>query len=696
MTQSNEDKLIRKDGNIPAKALVWTLVAMSLWVLLWFLPWPTWLGTNLWPKVGIALVIFVIPGIYLSLLLSGEDIPGIQNIISGFVLSHLILALMGLAGRALHLPFFYITNAYMILGIFLIAFYFLTRNHNQKNNPNIRSLIFGAISYLPLVIVAGLAVLMTIQRVITSDDLAYLAHITNWGQMPALNFSDVYFDTTEIESTRFWIVSAPFSQAFLSGISGVPGLLLLSGYYEPFLAVISIFCFYDLAKALRFSHSSAMASVAVQVAFMALLSDYLHPGAPFFHQLSTDKATAAFIFAPVFISSAIRTFNKARKGTTLNFLLLGISLTFMHPIISAYAVFIVSGIAVFGMSRESLKKNLIVLILAVVSLTPQIGIRLIKHEAQPTIPTLTDNLDRARGVESLITRIEGTPLYGFNPHILEMHIPYADRLHMDIRFFSWIWLLIPALAIVAAIKGLRNDYLKQYIAASTLLTLLAGIPFTGWILGYFVSAWMLERTTWLYPFGISTIFLFNIFIEKTRIGEQHKLLRIKALKIQYPSLTRLPIWVISISLILFIMREQGLPNIVRLENSTQRYQELISVGQYIGESTLSPVNIVGSDELNDFIPILSWKAKVISYRPEDTSYPYFYTQEERLERWLDRQAILSREESPAARIELIKKYEVRYLLIESYRFGFVKDLISSYSENFETQTFGRYLLIKFQ
>jgi len=697
MTQINEDKLFRKGGNISAKVLVWNLAAMFLWVFLWLSPWPTWLETNLWLKVGIALVIFIIPGIYLSLLLSGEDIPGIRNIVSGFVLSHLVLALMGLAGRVLHFPFLYIKNAFMILCIFLIALYFLTRNHYQKNNPNIRSLIISGLSYWPLAIIAGLAILLTIQRVITSDDLAYLAHVTNWGQMPALNFSDVYFDTSKIESTRFWIVSAPFSQAFLSVISGVPGLLLLSGYYEPFLAVLSIFCFYDLAKTLKITHSYAIISVAIQVTFLALLSDYLHPGAPFFHQLSTDKATAAFIFVPVFISSAIRMLKKAGKGTTLNFLLSGISLTFMHPIISAYAVFIIGGIAMIGVSRKNFKKNLFVVILAVVSLTPQIGVRFVKHEAQPTIPTLTDNLDQARGVESLITQIEGTPFYGFNPHILEMHIPYTDRLQIDFRFLPWIWLLIPLLAISAAIKGLHNDYLKQYIAASTLLTLLAGIPFTGWILGYFVSAWMLERTTWLYPFGISSAILLKVFIEKTNFEKRITSWRTKIdgnLEIGFATWTQSSVSVVAFILVLLVMREQSLPNLTRLENSTQRYLELISVSQYIDENTLSRVNIVGSDELNDFIPALSWKAKVISYRPEDTTYPYFYTQEKRFERWSDRQAILSRKESPAARMELIKKYNVRYLLIESYRVGFVKDLITAYPETFESQAFGRFLLIE--
>lgn len=679
------------------KSIIWNSIALLAWVFVWFAPWPDWFETALWLKIGIALAIFITPGAYLCLLLSQGNVIRSRYLTSGFILSHLLLALLGTSGRLVHWPFSYAKNIFMILGVFLIATNFLVQNHPTNKDLSSRKSFFRCLSFWPMGIIAVLAMLMTIQRVITSDDLAYLAHVTNWQQMPSLNFSDVYFDTNKIESTRFWIVSAPFGQAFLTDISKVPGLLLLNGYYEPFLVVISIICFYDLARTLGISHPSSMASIAVQVAFMALLSDYLHPGAPFYHQLSTDKATAAFIFAPVFITNAIQVLGENKKGTFLNFLFSGISLVFMHPIISAYAVFIVSGIAILGIDRSNLKKRFIVIILALVTLTPQVGVRLIKHEAQPTVPTVVDDTAQTRGLESLITKFEGTPFYGFNPQILKMRFPYAERFPFSTQFLSWVWITIPLLALIAAIPGIKNDYLKQYILSVTSLVALAGIPFTGWLLGYFVSAWMLERTVWLYPFGISTIFLFINFLDKNGFGKyiNTKGIRIyKELQISIHSLALFSIWVLSIVLLLAVMREQGLPNINSMQSSTRRYQELISIGQYIDKNTSSPVNIIGSDELNDFIPALSWKSKVISYRPEDTAYPYFYKEEEKNKRWLDRQAILSPEKSPDERMGLIQKYNIRYILIESYRLGKVKALISSYPANFKTFSLGRYLLIE--
>jgi hypothetical protein len=389
--------------------------------------------------------------------------------------------------------------------------------------------------------------------------------------------------------------------------------------------------------------------------------------------------------------------NKPTKGSFIIFLLTGLSLTFLHPIIAAFAVFIVSALSIFGIAKDNYKRNLMLVLLAIIILLPQVGVRFVRHEAQPAIPTDIEAVGVSQGIENLITRWGDTPFYGFSINILEMTIPYADRLPLPTEFLSWIWLIIPLSSVIISVKKLRNSKLSQYILAASLLVALAGIPLTGWILGYFVSAWMLERTTWLYPFGISSVFLLLAFWDHTKLGHHLNSLKVgirKKLQVEFTVLVDVSIWLVSTLLILLVMREQGLPNITRLQGSTNRYQELILIGQQIDKGTSQPVNVVGTDELNDFIPALSWKAKVISYRPEDTTYPYFYSEEEKLERWSDRQAIFSREASPEVRMEIIKKYDVRYILLESYRYGKVKELVTAYPLNFNTYTFGRYSLLE--
>jgi hypothetical protein len=142
------------------------------------------------------------------------------------------------------------------------------------------------------------------------------------------------------------------------------------------------------------------------------------------------------------------------------------------------------------------------------------------------------------------------------------------------------------------------------------------------------------------------------------------------------------------------MREQGLPDFSRLENASYRYRILTEIGAYIDAHAPGPVYAIGSDDLNDFIPALSWKAKVISYRPEDTAYPYFFSEEEKWKRWSDRRGILSTERPPDERMDLIRKYSIRYLLIEANGLGRLRELMSLYPANFNVLPFGKYYLIE--
>jgi hypothetical protein len=671
----------------------------AVWLFLWLAPWQNWLKVNLWIKTGISMICFIIPGAIFYSLLKRDTGSILRTILFGFVFSHLLIALLGLTGRFFHFSFLLIRNIFMLLGLFFISikFFVIYDSHQQVKIKTKQRVDSRITSYWPLALISVLAALMTIQRVISSDDLAYLAHITNWQHMPALDFADVYFDTDKVESSRFWIASTPFYQAFLTETSEIPGLVLLSGYTEPYLAFIAVLSFYKLARTLKMSHHSAMAAVAIQITFLALFSEYLHPGAPFYSQLSTDKATAAFIVTPIFISSAIQFWKKANGRNAFIFLLIGFSLCFMHPIFSAFAGFIIGAMLLLSTNRYTYKKYIVLLLLTGVALVPQIAIRLIEHEAQFKIPNNIDTIEQIKGIENQIIRLGDSNFYSYNPTVLEMHIPYGNYIPIQPKFLSLAWIVIPVSSFLAAIIGAKSNILKQYILATTSLVALAGIPYTGWILGYFVSAWMLERTTWLYPFGISVVFLLLAFRNNTKLGEllsSWRMQRQGKILVDFTFLSKILIWMISVFLILLSMREQGLPNITRLEKSTSRYQELSLVGLYIDKSTPQPVNVIGSDELNDFLPAISWKAKVISYRPEDVFYPYFYSAEEKTERLSNRQAIFSPQVLQDNKMEVLQKYNIRYILLEKYKFGKLKEMVSTYPTYFRSHFFGRYHLVE--
>ena len=678
-------------------AILWTVTITAIWLFLWFAPWQTLSVLSMWLKLAVALAIFIVPGFCIYGSIQAKSSGRLNHIVFGFVISHLILAVFGTLGRLLHFPFAYLKHGMMALGLILLLYYAIPRLASFKL-PQVGSSIPGnIISALPVILMVTFAALMTIQRVLSDDDLTYLALLTNWQNSAALNFNDVFFGADKFLSIRFWIVSTPFSQAFLSELSGLPGIFLLGGYYEPFLAALALFSVYELARTLGLSHVKATAAVVFQVLCLALLAEYLHPGAPFFRQLSVDKATATFIVIPVFLQSIVWYLSEPIKKNIILVTLTGLSLMLMHPIALVYAVMVAGLITVFGLNQTNLRARIGLLILLVAIMSPQIAIRFVKHEAQAVIPFSPEDTLTSSGIESMISVWGNTKFYGFNPAILAMHIPYADKLPIPAFILQFAWLIFPICGAVFALQRIRHDPLSQYVLACFLLGGLAGIPFTGWLLGSLVSAWMLERTLWLYPFGLGMVFALTALGDMTgltnRLTQWLRPLHTKT-TIDPPHWLLATLTVFCSAMILLTMREQNLPDFTRFTLNAQRYQEFTQIGEFMDSRTVGQTFAVGTDRFNDFIPAITSKIKLISYRPSDTSYPYFYSQAERNQRFQDRQSIFSNNLESADRIALMKKYNIKFLWLKGGEYYMVKNMVSTNPDIFIEHQFEGYYVIE--
>ncbi len=678
------------------KPILWTLLLSAVWILLWFAPWQTLLSFSIWLRLGIALIVFIVPGLCVYGLIQDAPSGWLNHLTFGFVISHLILALFGAVGRLLHFSFDLLKHAMMALSLVLLLYYAIPKLGSIRFNFGFAALR-NIITYWPLALMILLTGQMTVQRVLSDDDLTYLAYLTNWQHASALDFKDVFFGADKLTAIRFWIVSAPFSQAFLAELSGLHGVFILGGYYEPVLAALSIFSVYGLALTLGLSRSKATLSIVFQILFLSLLSEYLHPGAPFFHQLSTDKATAAFIFIPVFLQSIVWYLGNPVKSNVILVALAGLSLMMMHPVALVYAIMVAGLIAVFGLDQSNLRARLVLLILLVLIMSPQIAIRFVKHEAQSAIPYSTEDIQTSGGIESMISFWGDTNFYGYNPAILAMRVPYANHLPIHPFILQFAWLAFPIAGAFFAVQLIRRDHLSQYVFACFLLGALAGIPFTGWLLGSLVSAWMLERALWLYPYGIGMMFLLTALDDMT--GFTNRLT-----KRTRPLLTATRVdprlWLLSTLTVFFtiplllVMREQGLPNLARFESNAQRYKEFAQIGKFMDDRASGQTFAAGTDRLNDYIPALTSKIKLISYRPSDPSYPYFYSLDERNRRLKDRQAVFSNRVDAEDRIALIGKYQIKFLWLKGGEYYMVKNLIAAHSDIFVEHKFEGYYVIE--
>lgn len=652
--------------------LILTVLAALLWIFLWFFPWIERLHHIFWLQLGAGLAVFIIPGFCTFGLLNNH--PGVEfnHVTFGFVISHLIFALLGLMGRLIHLSFETIVFLMMAYGFVVLIIYILLKVDYDVKFQVYQGRLTYFLSILPFLIICLMVSMIVVQRTLTDDDLSYLAFLNNWQYSTHLDFNDLIFDTSQLVQPRFWLMSAPFAQAFLAEISKVPGILILSGYYEPFLVIISAFCWYELALELKLSPKAASASVVLQLSFLLLLSEYLHPGSPYFNQLSSDKATAAFILVPVFFQSLIKLLDSSTWKHKLLFLLTGLSLTFMHPIIVAYAAFIAGVLVLFNKSNQGLRNKVVPIAILIIILIPQVLIRFAKVPAMQATSFEAETVLNQSGSNTLVTQWGDTRYYGFNANILAMKMPYKANIPLPELILKWSWLLIPVIAVIFAVKQL-NDPIAQFIVAGFLLCFLTGFPFTGWIFGYFLNARMLARSVWLFPYGISAAYLLlNI---GNRFWNRPDTKRVR-LRTSTWSLIILTLF--SMTLFFLFFRENKLPDFEKFSLKSIRYQGFSTAGQVLDHLIADHAVVAGSENLNDFIPGVSWKAQIVTFRVSEPSNMFYFSSTERTERIADAQVLFSKTASPEDRLLLIRKYNIHYLVLQRGDLKLFNDLITNY------------------
>lgn len=673
--------------------LLWAVLVASAWLALWYLPWQAELHSIVWLQLGGALILFVAPGACVYGILVDRGGVTFSHVTFGFVISHLMFALLGTLGRYFHLSFDAMKFAMAGLDYIFMVIYLRRRIRDgiQINLKQINAARIIALSTLLLVALA--ACLVVIQRVLTDDDMTYLAYLTRWQFSNRLDFNDLIFGEPSLVHPRFWLMSAPFAQALLADLSQAPGILILSGYYEPFLVILSVLCWYELARTLQFSPRAAGASAILQLAFLLLLSDYLHPGSPYFNQLSADKATAAFIMAPVFFQSLMRLLDQPTKRNSLISLLTGLSLTFMHPVILAYSVFIGGALVLFRLKRKALPQLLLAIGIFIIILSPQVALRFASAHLQTDIPFIPEDVPNQRGMENLIARWGDTQFYGFNPRILDMNVPYGENIPIPEPVARQGWLILPVVSALFAVTRVRHNAASQFILACFLLCLLAWIPFTGWIIGYFLSAWMLERALWLFPFGLSSIFALTIIRDFARTRRPIKNSAAANLLLS-PNLSLLTITFLTLGLFFLHVRENNLPDFEKFTRKMQRYKDIALAGQAMDRQIMEQAYVMGSQNLNDLIPGITLKANLITYRISDPANMLYFTQAERERRIADTAAIFSKSTPAEDKLSLLEKYNVRFLLLQRGDLLLFEDLTTRHPDRAKAIEVGGVILLE--
>ena len=650
-------------------------------LLFWILAWILFRGingvVNPWLNLGIAISMFIVPGMGIYLLLV-KSFLSLESFLSGLSISIFITAVLGLIARVLHFPFTFVYYSVMIVGAAAWSA-LLARDQTIHFHVHInwKSILMGWPTYAGIV----LAVLYSMHGPWDSDDHIYLPYLTKWQHSTSLNFNEIMFGLNYTEDPRFWLAMLPMSFAVLSSLSGMHGILLLGAYLRVFLIILALLGTFYLARKTGMPPTTASFAVLAQVALLiGLTADRYQAGTTFFFRIQQDKATVAFLLAPIFLGSVTRLLAKPDRSSVALTLMTGFTLTMTHPVMLTYTIIIAGLYGFLYFHKTHSWRTLITLgIVFITILAPAASLRFI--DTWTTYHPFS--LEEAAGqsyMNALITTI-GDRFYSFKPSLLTLYIPGNIP---GYSFIAWVWLIIPVLTTIYGIRNLDQSDTARYALSGLLLIMLTGIPFTGWLIGFFVSASMLWRSVWMYPFGISTAFVLKALIESNLRTQlfQHAVHKLPPQIQQHGTgivlnCAALLLLVCSIK----VMDWQHIPNLRDFNRRVSYYRYLVEVGQELDHHMNGQQIIASNGELNAFLPGLSANARVLHMRgwhfTELSGVPR-QDAKQRVADWLSLFALKTAEQE---RIAILEKYKIRLIILNENN-DYKNDFFISYPERF--------------
>jgi hypothetical protein len=308
------------------------------------------------------------------------------------------------------------------------------------------------------------------------------------------------------------------------------------------------------------------------------------------------------------------------------------------------------------------------------------------------IPFGTQDIPVESGIENMVRIWGDSNFFGFNPGILDMKIPYANIIPIPQMLLRRGWLLFPILSAIFATRQAGKSIAARFLLSCFLLGFLTWFPITGWIFGYFLSAWMLERAVWLFPFGLSTIYTFLVIREFIEARKPFKIITRTVTSIS-PDWLLLMITIFAIGMFSLYLSENGLPDIEKFSRKSQRYQGFAIAGQELDRQISGFAYVIGSQQLNDLIPGISAKSKLITYRISNPANMQYFTTAQIDERISDTRGVFSKTLPPKDKMLLIEKYDIRFLFLQSIDLILFNDLISNYPDRIKVTEIGGVILL---
>jgi hypothetical protein len=212
--------------------------------------------------------------------------------------------------------------------------------------------------------------------------------------------------------------------------------------------------------------------------------------------------------------------------------------------------------------------------------------------------------------------------------------------------------------------NIKKHAVAPFIAATSALVVFSAIPYTGWLIGYFVSARMLWRTPWMIPIGLIGVTLIDQVIQfiapKISVHRSYKFTF-------YLVIVTSSLITAIFSIVVYRNDWRALNEIPAYKNTLEK---LSALGQYLEVNIDQPSIFLAAPQssdhltglftqsLMDYLPGLSSKSKVVVFR---WFYPPRRIEPEKLNLIFSTDPTIS----PSQRINILKRNQVQYILLDN-------------------------------
>ncbi len=379
---------------------------------------------------------------------------------------------------------------------------------------------------LPLLLALTFALIRLEKPTHSKDDCEYSSYATRFQTVDELSFSEILYPPLDrLDYTRWWLAGWQGAEAYLSWMSGVHSLPLMTMFLPSICMVLALLSLWGLARGLGFNPAFASLSVVIQVGTFFLTTYEKGQGEFVFSRMAQDKTVVAYILAPVLFRLITAYLADPTRRRLAVVAAAAAALVLTHSTVTGIA-FMVAAAYVFYVKlarRQPWRTMLAVVAVLVVAISPYILIRVLSVHGY--------TLDSVEEVFSYKTDLRistwgsSGQLYGFNHRFMLFELEDVavnilneyGGLNIGTRLDG----IIPYLGIAILGVGMLAVFLDRFrdqsaLFVAALLTVVAAglLPLTGWMLGIFLSPLQLWRVSLFAMYGLAGAYAVQVVLNR--------------------------------------------------------------------------------------------------------------------------------------------------------------------------------------